>query len=276
MLKTLTYNENISLPITTKHNFNVIVMSDFHVGSRYGYLPREVTAKNGTPIVQSKEQRLMEKGLHDQLNKVGNIDVLILDGDLCEGKQIKIAGIDLSDSDTDTTVKWATNSIENIISITKPSYIVIVKGTDYHVTNAIGGDLDYQVASALSGTHVVYYGLPVANVRIGNMLWRISHRYPTTRNITPPMETFLKELISDAHIKQYRVPDVFVWAHTHQCIEPHRILSTSSYGMVSPAQKLNDPYIDQSYYSKRPDIGFIHVEQDGDYLNGRFIRTYKV
>jgi len=257
--------------------FKVVVIGDMHTGSKYGYLPHEAVTKEGVQITQTKWQRTMETNLLSEFKKIGEVDILIVMGDTCEGKQVKIAGITLSDADTDSMVKWATKSILDICKLLKPKIIIAVKGTDYHVSTGIGGDLDYQVASNLAYSgYKVLYGYPTANVRIGNLKWKLKHKYPTAMNITPPMEKVYKEVCADAKAKGYEVPDVFGWGHAHQCVEPHRIYSTSAYAFIAPCLKLNDPHIEEATYVKRPDIGFLYIEQDADgYLNGRFIRIFK-
>lgn len=273
MLKIVNLGEYIALLVDTLF-LRILIIADLHTGSKYGLLPPDARNKQGTKVPQSSLQHKMWKKLMVYLSEIDDIDVLIIGGDICEGKQVRVAGIGLEDADTDLMVRWATMSLLEICRIVNPKKILIVKGTDYHTSRAIGGDLDFQVAQMLGATYDVYYGIEI-NAFLGKekILWNLKHVYPTvSTNTLTPLEKNHRLMCREYNAGRLKyLPNVYGRFHIHRQLGPQRIDSTRDkkrvYGFVGPCLKAQDPYMAQKPYSLIPDIGILYIEQDGTILN---------
>lgn len=268
-------NVNDLVKITRKKNLKIVIAGDTHVGHQEGYLAPNMQTKKGVVVRQSKTQKERHSETIRHLQEIGEIDILILTGDLCEGKQVRMAGIGLNATDTDTMVKWTSMTILDWCTILKPKYIVITKGTDYHTSVGIGGDLDYQVASMLSASgYKVYYGIEI-NVKLGELVWYLRHYYPTVSvNRTMPLEKMYRFKSRDYTAERLKIlPDVMLFAHIHLQLGPIKI-EQRTYAMTAPALKGKDSYMKSKGYGWEPDIGILFLEQTGKYIDHkRFYRT---
>lgn len=250
-------------------------MGDMHVGHEEGYLHPFAMTKKGVEVKQSQKQQLRHNQIISHLKEIGKVDVLILTGDLCEGKQIRMAGVGLNQTDTDTTVKWASQIILEWCYILKPKVILVAKGTDYHTSVGIGGDLDYQVASMLSASgYKVYYGVELL-VKLGQLIWYIRHYYPTVSvNRIMPLEKMFRFKSRDFMAKRLKYfPDVMAFAHIHLCLGIVKI-EQRTYAFTTPALKGKDAYMKSKGYGWQPDKGVLFLEQTGKYIDhSRFYRT---
>lgn len=274
MLRIINNNDVVKIPeISDVENLKVAVMSDPHVGHEVGYLPSNALSKNGHKVQQSKLQQKMHRETIRHLKKIGEVDILLLLGDLCEGKQSRMAGVGLRDADTDTMVGWAVSAILEWCSYLKPKAIIITKGTDYHTTRNIGGDLDYQVANILAQTFNVYYGIEMF-AKIGKLIWYLRHYYPTVSvNRTMPLEKMFRFKARDFVAKRLKVfPDVMGFAHIHLYLGLIKI-EQRTYMFTSPALKGKDSHMKSKGYGWEPDLGILVFEQNGKYIDSnRFYR----
>jgi len=178
-----------------------------------------------------------------------------------------MAGIELHDADTDSMVRWASQAILEICKYLNPKVIIITKGTDYHVTAGIGGDLDYQVANVLSSSYDVYYGIEIY-AKIGKNIWYLRHYYPTVSvNRIMPLEKMFRFKARDwAAGKLRQFPDVMAFGHIHLCLGIVRI-EQRTYAFTAPALKGKDNFIKSRGYGWEGDIGMIYLEQKGKYID---------
>lgn len=266
-------NKIVKIPeFIEQDDVSYAVLSDSHIGHIKGYLPANAYTKKGQRVPQNPLQRKMHRETIRYLKEIGEVDILILLGDLCEGKQVRTAGIELHDADTDTMVKWAIEAILEWCSYLKPKVIVMVKGTDYHTTVGIGGDLDYQVANILSQIYKVYYGVELY-LKIGQLIWYLRHYYPTVSvNRMMPLEKLFRFRARDFASGRLKViADVMGFAHIH--LHLFSKIEQRTYMFTAPALKGKDNYMKSRGYGWEPDLGVLSLKQTGKYIDQhRFYR----
>lgn len=275
VLRVIHNSKVVKIPkISDVENLKYAVMSDPHIGHQVGYLPPNAISKKGHRVQQSQFQRRLHRETISHLKEIGKVDILLLLGDLCEGKQVRMAGVGLHDADTDTMVKWAVQSILEWCSYLKPKVIIITKGTDYHTTRNIGGDLDYQVANILGQTFEVYYGIEIY-AKLGKLVWYLRHYYPTVSvNRTMPLEKMFRFKARDFAAEKLKIfPDVMGFAHIHLCLGLTKI-DQKTYAFTAPALKGKDDYMKSRGYGWEPDLGVLELRQNGKYID--YSRFYRI
>lgn len=273
MTKLVNMKRKTIYPIFNEDNAKILLFADSHIGSRYGLLDPDAQTKDGSKVNPNETQLAIWNQLQTIISGLPEVDVVLLGGDICEGTQYRQAGIGMVTTDTSLQATWGADIIDDICKKVKPSVIVGVQGTGYHVTNYVGGDLDWEVGQHLADRgYKVYFGVS-GNVKIGETLWNIKHAFPrATVNRLVPLEKIFRFIARDyaaGRLKQ--IPDVFVRAHIHICMGPVRI-EQRTYGIVAPCLKELDPYLEGKDYTWEPDLGVMLLHQRGKILDGELKR----
>jgi len=108
----------------------VVVISDFHCGHRTGLTPPGFVSKLSSDDPFYKERVELWNIYADLIEQVSPIDVLIINGDLIEGKGYRSGGTELISGDRIVQVEMACKCIEYIDPT--PDHIYITYGTPYH------------------------------------------------------------------------------------------------------------------------------------------------
>jgi len=106
----------------------VVIFSDGHAGHNFGLTP---------PWMRSPDERCAEyeryswDWLKSEVRALGDIDLLIYNGDAIEGKGQKSGGCELITTDRSIQVDMAISAVEMV----KAKNVAIIRGTGYHVGN---------------------------------------------------------------------------------------------------------------------------------------------
>ena len=257
--------------LPNSENIKITIIADAHGGSKYGIMPPGTVNKEGGVLTQTRLQRRLWKGYVKALNEIGETDVLIVGGDMAEGKQVKIAGVTLSDSDTDIHVSIGSSVLNYAIEQLKPKTVLCVAGTDYHTTYGVGGNLDYQIADKLIHDDVSFGYVVNAEIGKSKTLWNLQHKISIANvNQLMPAEKIFRFYYRDlASNRIKRVPDVVARFHMHR-VQPPTIIDSNRYFIRGACLKGKDPYIATLSYPSNPDVGVLQVEQ----VDGR-LESYK-
>lgn len=254
-----------------------VISGDWHIGDKYAPLPNQACTKEGQTVNPSKVQRKIKTDLIKQLKKVGEKELLIIPGDILEGKQLSAFGVPVSDSDTDTQVNWGLQFYEETFyKYTKPRYVLICMGTDYHASLGIGGNLDYQFADKIDELSEVVFGYPNLAFYLGKgkLLWDVRHRVSIASvNRLMPIEKTYRYFYREEVENNGVTPDVVGRAHNHSIVMPPTNVSmgsVSKYGWHSPCLKASDVYGEQLRYPSLPKLGFLTFLQVGERLYGDY------
>jgi hypothetical protein len=259
--------------ITTQKDLRYAIFADGHAGSNFGFLSSNCCDERGNPYPQNKEQKKSEKNLIAELDKVGKVDVLQYLGDMADGKNSKAGGLDVGNVNTDVQVEWAINLGKTIIDRLKPSIVMGINGSDYHVDNS----LDRQIIRGLSLIYPdieFYYGTQL-KVIFGDKLWFLNHRFAEGVSKAGSLEKFWNKLHSELYGRG-RTPDVIGYGHIHKAQNPYQIKNGPNpvYGFVSPGLKLPDSFCSKNPSGTHWEIGFMLIEQKGVKMTGEYINTY--
>lgn len=258
----------ISWFFSERDEVNGVVSGCWHVGDKYGSLPKNPITKEGTGVVGSRVQKRLYTELVESLKKIGQTELLILMGDLVEGKQLKVAGVPLNDSDTDTQVEWAYQLYEETFyKYCNPEKVIVVMGTPYHVLVGVGGNLDYQVADKISRISDVTFGYPALRFYLGSkkLLWDVRHRISIASvNLLMPLEKTFRAYYRILAEEDSPIPDVICRGHNHSIVfEPTNVSSGKNrrYALVSPCMKASDVYGETLPYPSTPKTGVMTIKQ---------------
>jgi len=126
----------------------VLVISDMHCGNYVGLTPTGFNSfQEDRKAYQIKCWEIYLK----QLKKIKPIDILIVNGDCTDGKQVRRGSADLITADIDIQVDMASICIEKVGA----KKIFMTYGTPYHT----GADMDYENAVAANvGAQIFDHG----------------------------------------------------------------------------------------------------------------------
>jgi hypothetical protein len=276
-MKVLTNIQKTGYLFPEHDEVNILVTADWHVGDKYGVLPQKPVTKEGIGINPTPIQRKIYKELVKTLKTIGHVDLLLVMGDICEGKQLKSFGVPLNDADTDNQVNWAAELYqETFWDLCTPEKVICIMGTDYHVAVGIGGNLDYQFSSKIKEMSDVIFGYPNAWFKLGKeeLVWDLRHRVSIARvNRLMPFEktirTYAHNVANDGGI----IPDVIGRAHNHAICYPAVNVSDGRIPRIAfnaPCLKADDVYGQTLQYPGTAKVGVSTMLQSGKRVTGDY------
>lgn len=283
MLNILNNLENPYERVSEKKNQKIIAFADWHIGGELCYLPSNAYSKRGALVHQSKHQMMMEKNLLEHLEKEGTVDGIILGGDMVEGRNTIECGLDLRSTDMDLQVNWAVGALTPIIKMLKPTYILVMPGSGYHVKSG-GYNADYQIARLLSLTFpdIQFYYESIVMVKIGELNWYLHHNLGG--NYKDPILSIgafnrkFGELHNNAFEHGIEEPDVLGCGHIHLGLAPTPIrfgANYDKYGMVIPSMKLGDTFTSSGPLPNLSRVGYLSIQQYGKEVDGIYHKIYR-
>ena len=276
-MKVLTNSQKTGTLFEDREKVNILVTGDWHVGDKHGILPRNPATKEEGGIVPSPTQKRMHKQLTKTLETIGHVDLLLIMGDTCEGKQLKSFGVPLNDSDTDNQVNWAAELYqETFFDYCSPEKVLTIMGTPYHVMVGIGGNLDYQFADKIGQMSDVIFGYPNALFKLGKekLLWDIQHRVSiATVNRLMPYEKIIRTYAQNVANDGGVVPDVIGRAHNHGICYPAINVSDGRIPRIAfnaACLKGSDTYGATLPYPSTAKVGVTTMNQTGRRVTGEY------
>ena len=109
----------------------VLVISDTHVGSRWGLFPDKFRLSTGAKYTPNKGQRYLLRcwrAMQDDL--AGDIDILILNGDIINGPNPKENARDQIEQDPDWQVRAAVELLTPLVA--RAGQVYATQGSPYH------------------------------------------------------------------------------------------------------------------------------------------------
>ncbi len=276
-MKVLTNTQKTGVIFKDREDVSILVTGDWHVGDKHGVLPKKPTTKEGGGINPSPTQRSMHRQLTKTLKGVGHVDLLLIMGDTCEGKQLKSFGVPLNDSDTDNQVQWAAELYqETFFDLCSPEKVLSIMGTPYHVMTGVGGNLDYQFTSKIAQMSDVIFGYPTAVFKLGaeKLLWDIQHRVSIANvNRLMPYEKIIRTYAQNVANDGGTVPDVIGRAHNHGICYPAVNVSDGRIPRIafnSACLKGEDTYGATLPYPSTAKVGVTTMTQRGRNVTGEY------
>lgn len=252
------YDELTLWHITKKRILHFLGIGDIHESSKSSRFRERV-------------QKAFFNYARELVKKVGKIEVLLLMGDLAEGKDKRGGGVHLETTNTDSQVDRVVKKLQDLIDIIKPEFVIGVGGSPYHRQDG-NSDLDRRVLVALARQNpkIKFIFGETLFLEFGRMNWYLRHHYSTGRLRTWQLEAFSQDWITNAELNGGEQADVFGFAHVHIPIHPHQIMTgeKTKWAFVTPGLKANDRFLKSKNRPKTAFIGVTYIKQNDKELTG--------
>lgn len=222
----------------------VLVVSDTHTGSAYGAAPSTFTTSTGNKIDLNDGQRYLERCWQHMITQIPeSIDVLILNGDLCEGQNLSEQSRGLSEVDPMFQARSAAELLKPLTDRAKE--IHLIRGSQYHTGK--GAFIEEALGQIIgSERHEGTYTTAWLTLLINGVEFDVAHKQSyMMRNRSASLEREISFWLERKAIESMRtrkpVPAraVIVRSHTHVM----RLLRTGNILAVgTPAWKLQDEF----------------------------------
>ena len=189
----------------TRKRKTVLVMSDLHCGHVAGLTPHCYASSE--PFTLNKQSDAYDKYL-EILKKVKHVDVLIVNGDLIDGKGGRSGGTELITSDR---LEQCNIAAECILQV-KADKIVIVRGTPYHA----GSEEDWEdvIASKVNACKIGDHEWIDVNGVVFDCKHKIGGSSIPHGRHTPIAKERLSNLMWQEY-KDHPKGDIFIRSHVH-------------------------------------------------------------
>ena len=221
-----------------------IIVSDFHCGAMTGLTPPD----SMKPKFKALSMPLWESFV-EIIEKIGDVDILIGNGDLVDGEGKKNHGIE---QNTTNPYEQAEMAIECLDMITcKKRYFTA--GTPFHVAT------NYRFEKKITD----HYGtelLDTLRLRINDIKINVRHKVPTSSTAYGEPSQLFKEvvrgLITDMN-DNIEPADVYVRSHAHQFWE---VRNGHQIGIITPSWQIPDSIYGNNLCGHYYDMGLIEFE----------------
>lgn len=187
----------------------VLVIGDLHCGSMQGLTHPNWIVKKERNEHYCKLQNEMWSNYVDMCQSFGKVDVLVVNGDVIDGKGSRSGGTELITCDMLEQTDMAIAALEEISA----SKTYFTYGTPYHTASASGEDFDKIVANA--------FNAPIEdelNIEINNLLFNIKHKVNSSFSPYNRAATVGKHRLWDALgglRENDSIADVYIRSHVH-------------------------------------------------------------
>lgn len=229
----------------------VMVISDLHCGHRVGLTPPDYQysskVKDRNMSKSGKLQKEMWKWYKKQLEHLGHIDVLIVNGDAIDGKGKRSGGTELITSDLHIQSDMATECINQVDA----KKIFMTYGTPYHTGESedIEDIIAKNVGASIKGQHFI---------SVNNTIFDVKHKTgssnsPHARATAVSRDALWNEIWSNSDNGQPKA-DIVIRSHVHYYNQSgdHKRL-----GMTTPALQGFGSKFGVRQCSGIVDIGFV-------------------
>jgi hypothetical protein len=234
----------------------LLVVADMHATSYYGLMTPRFKATDPMTgedqiFVANKTQRKLHQYWQRMIKHIGEVDVCIVNGDVCDGPQIKSRGKFVATND----LKAQADCAIELLKMIPAKRFYFTKGTEYHSVE--DRPLEEYVAENMPGG--VYHNDLIANV--GGCRYHVSHFVPGSSSVwmykaTPMARDLLLYAVNNS-VDEYGKLDAVIRSHQHQMVYvgfPH------SFGVVTPGWQVRSPYCTAKDIITLPHIGYIYFD----------------
>ena len=225
----------------------ILVVSDLHVGSRYGLMPKQWGDVLANPI-----QREILKKWDEMCKREREIDYLIVNGDAVDGTSPAEEGKYQSISDTDEQVNAAAELVSNI----NCDKILVTYGSKYHTkenpnldeafAKEVGASKhDYEISFQPKTLDDVFHLAHNIGISFSSWVYRT----------TPIAKELVAALLNEKELHSYKC---VIRSHAHYyCM----VSFTSNFGLITPCWQTRTPYMVKKGLSMIPKLGYVLLEK---------------
>lgn len=240
----------------------VLPIGDMHVGCMGAIMPPEVVEYPDTPSKRkyhypTDTQKELYKLWEQMCDDYPQPDVLILNGDLVDGKNYKESGMGCWTTEMLTQCEAACE----LLGMLKPRKIIGTTGSAYHSEK--NPNADEIITKALGGEFKGGYGV----VDVNGCRFYAQHKVGVSKSTWQYRGTPIGRAIVLANLAggAYGHLDVILKSHAHYF---YYVGTSNQLGMILPCWKAHDDFGDTNVEFVDPCIGYVvfEVNDDGDYI----------
>lgn len=234
-----------------------LIISDLHVGSYYGLMPPKVVFKDEfsgqkMTVLANESQKAMWKYFNDCLEEIGEVDNLIVNGDICDGFQVASKGKYTWTNDLAVQADIAAEIINGIAA----ERVYCIRGSDYHCQ--ADRPLEQDVANKIDNGR--YREETVIEHK--DYRYHVSHFVPVSSSAfyrsTPIAKAMLVAALNQKE-EEYGPLNAVVRSHAHFWCA---VSLGHSWGFVTPGWQNRTPFALKIGTMSTPDIGCLLLEID--------------
>ena len=185
----------------------VLVLSDFHAGHEVGLTPPKWNiGQADDPMVEYRS--ILWSRFKDILRAVGKPDILVLNGDLIDGRGEKSGSVELLVLDRLDQVNMASEIVGEVGAKT----VIMTRGTDYHV--GLSESFENQIAVNVGAERIG----DVVNIDVNGLLINFRHHVGGSQTPLGRASNLLRESVWNTlwSVRQeFPLADVLVRSHVH-------------------------------------------------------------
>lgn len=233
-------------------------IGDLHCGSHWGLWPTD-DLPGGKKGNQYKGVRYLNNCYHTMIEEWPQLDLLVLMGDLIDGKQRKSSGTGVFSTNLHTQTEGAIKILEPLVA--KSTKVIRVHGTPYHedFDNCLA-ELDARLGVKLADQ--------VINLKLGQNILNVAHHPIGGPTLYAGTSTDKENLWSTIAAAERKVANArwIVRAHKHDWIMQETRFKTVC---IMPCFELPTPHaVKQNYWKFQPTIGGVLMTADETHDSG--------
>jgi len=245
-----------------KPEIRILLLSDFHVGSKYSVKPRGFGELN--PV-----QKAILKKWEEIVEREGEVDYLYVGGDTVDGVQPSEKGKELWTADVDEQIDAAMR----LVKMVKYRKLIVTYGTTYHTdvnlnadevfakrmnADKHGWEIHFKPEKSKSIFHMSH------GVGVSTSAWQ----YRTTGIAKELVHALLNE-------KELYAYTGIIRSHAHYFVS---VSFSKSFGIITPCWQTRTPYMIRRGLALIPKLGYVVLDSlDGsgdDGINSWMIRVH--
>jgi hypothetical protein len=244
-------------PIEFGHAKTMLAIGDLHIGSEGAIMPEEVNSDDCSPgrnhrYFPNQIQKDIYKKWEEMVQDVPRPDILLLNGDLVDGKNYKENGMG----------SWTTDSLlqarvlADLVKMIKPRQILATSGSPYHTDR--NPNVDKIAVEMCGGTFKGGY----ANININGKRIYAQHKVSVSKSswqyrTTPLGRALVLAALNEKEMGHY---DIVLKSHAHYfCYAGF----SNSLGMILPSWKAYDAFLDTNIEFPNPSLGYVRFDFSG-------------
>jgi hypothetical protein len=236
----------------------LLALGDLHIGSEGSIMTDEVNTedcnegRNRRYFPNLTQKKILEKW-YEMVDEVPRPDILLLNGDLVDGKNYKEYGMGCWTTD----VTLQAQVLAELVKMLKPGKIVVTSGSPYHSDRNPNMD---RIAAGMCGG--VFKG-GYASINVNGKRIYAQHKISVSKSSwqyrsTPLGRALVLAALSEKEMGHY---DLVLKSHAHYfCYCGF----SNSLGMILPCWKAFDPFLDTNIEFANPALGYVRFDFNGN------------
>jgi|WetSurMetagenome_2_1015567.scaffolds.fasta_scaffold05392_13 hypothetical protein len=235
----------------------LLALGDIHVGNEGAIMTEEVntedvrSGKNRRHFANEIQKKILAKW-YEMCDECARPDILLLNGDLVDGRNFKDSGLGC----------WTTDSLlqakvlADLVKMIKPRQIIGTSGSPYHSDR--NPNVDKIATEMCGGTFKGGF----ASIKFNDKRVYAQHKISVSKSSwqyrsTPLGRALVLAALQESEFGHY---DIVLKSHAHYYTY---VGFSNSMGMILPCWKAYDPFGDTNIEFSNPALGYVRFDFDG-------------